>query len=83
MQFSSGLIVVWCYHFHPHTDHYTGKQLSPQALTCLHVMLWDRACKYFEVLYVKNNSQFTFFHYVIVSTVELWILNVGIRTHLH
>ncbi|CAG09799.1 unnamed protein product, partial [Tetraodon nigroviridis] len=30
------------------TDHYTGKQLSPQALTCLHVMLWDKACKYFE-----------------------------------
>uniref|UniRef100_A0A3Q3VUP4 Protein ZIP4 homolog n=1 Tax=Mola mola TaxID=94237 RepID=A0A3Q3VUP4_MOLML len=28
--------------------HYTGKQLSPQALTCLHVMLWDKASKHFE-----------------------------------
>ncbi|XP_027135583.1 testis-expressed protein 11 isoform X2 [Larimichthys crocea] len=30
------------------TGHYTGKQLSPQALTCLHVMLWDQASKHFE-----------------------------------
>ncbi|KAG8003937.1 Testis-expressed protein 11, partial [Nibea albiflora] len=28
--------------------HYTGKQLTPQALTCLHVMLWDQASKHFE-----------------------------------
>lgn len=49
MRVCSGLIVVYCCHSHPHTDHYTGKQLSPQALTCLHVMLWDKACQYFEV----------------------------------
>ncbi|TKS72229.1 Testis-expressed protein 11 [Collichthys lucidus] len=30
------------------TGHYTGKQLSPQALTRLHVMLWDQASKHFE-----------------------------------
>ncbi|XP_054453956.1 testis-expressed protein 11 [Anoplopoma fimbria] len=30
------------------TGHYTGKQLSPQALTSLHVMLWDKASKHFE-----------------------------------
>uniref|UniRef100_A0A671ULS0 Protein ZIP4 homolog n=1 Tax=Sparus aurata TaxID=8175 RepID=A0A671ULS0_SPAAU len=30
------------------TGHYTGKQLTPQALTCLHVMLWDKASKHFE-----------------------------------
>ncbi|XP_068182073.1 testis-expressed protein 11 [Antennarius striatus] len=27
---------------------YAGKQLSPQALTCLHAILWDKAHKYFE-----------------------------------
>ncbi|XP_076594984.1 testis-expressed protein 11 [Chaetodon auriga] len=30
------------------TGHYTGKQLTPQALTSLHVILWDKASKYFE-----------------------------------
>ncbi|XP_075337763.1 testis-expressed protein 11 isoform X2 [Odontesthes bonariensis] len=30
------------------TGHYTGKQLAPQALTSLHVMLWDQASKHFE-----------------------------------
>ncbi|KAM7417453.1 hypothetical protein PAMA_017210 [Pampus argenteus] len=29
-------------------NHYTGKQLSPQALTRLHAMLWDKASKHFE-----------------------------------
>uniref|UniRef100_A0A3Q2ZZJ6 Protein ZIP4 homolog n=1 Tax=Kryptolebias marmoratus TaxID=37003 RepID=A0A3Q2ZZJ6_KRYMA len=28
--------------------HYTGKQLAPQALTSLHVMLWDQGSKDFE-----------------------------------
>lgn len=31
------------------TGHYTGRQLSPQALAHLHVILWDQACKDFEV----------------------------------
>ncbi len=35
--------------FYTHTGHYTGKQLTPQALTSLHVMLWDKASKHFEV----------------------------------
>ncbi|KAM4732059.1 testis-expressed protein 11 [Anableps anableps] len=30
------------------TGHYTGKQLAPDALTSLHVMLWDQASKQFE-----------------------------------
>ncbi|XP_047441653.1 testis-expressed protein 11 isoform X2 [Mugil cephalus] len=30
------------------TGHYAGKQLSPQALTSLHVILWDKASKHFE-----------------------------------
>ncbi|XP_067374256.1 testis-expressed protein 11 [Channa argus] len=30
------------------TGHYTGKQLTPQALKTLHVMLWDKASKHFE-----------------------------------
>ncbi|KAI3351644.1 hypothetical protein L3Q82_020470 [Scortum barcoo] len=30
------------------TGHHTGKQLTPQALTSLHVMLWDKASKHFE-----------------------------------
>uniref|UniRef100_UPI0037E95F5D testis-expressed protein 11 n=1 Tax=Semicossyphus pulcher TaxID=241346 RepID=UPI0037E95F5D len=30
------------------TGHYTGKQLTPQALTSLHIMLWDKASKHFE-----------------------------------
>uniref|UniRef100_A0A3Q4I5G0 Protein ZIP4 homolog n=1 Tax=Neolamprologus brichardi TaxID=32507 RepID=A0A3Q4I5G0_NEOBR len=30
------------------TGHCTGKQLTPQALTSLHVLLWDKASKYFE-----------------------------------
>ncbi|XP_017263704.1 testis-expressed protein 11 [Kryptolebias marmoratus] len=30
------------------TGHYTGKQLAPQALTSLHVMLWDQGSKDFE-----------------------------------
>uniref|UniRef100_A0A3P8SHN8 Protein ZIP4 homolog n=1 Tax=Amphiprion percula TaxID=161767 RepID=A0A3P8SHN8_AMPPE len=30
------------------TGHYTGKQLTPQALTTLHVMLWDKAANHFE-----------------------------------
>ncbi|XP_010784460.1 testis-expressed sequence 11 protein [Notothenia coriiceps] len=36
------------------TGHYTGKQLTPQALTRLHVMLWDKASKHFEA---KNYSE--------------------------
>ncbi|XP_034739537.1 testis-expressed protein 11 isoform X1 [Etheostoma cragini] len=36
------------------TGHYTGKQLTPQALTRLHVMLWDKASKYFEA---KNYAE--------------------------
>uniref|UniRef100_A0A3B4YEZ3 Protein ZIP4 homolog n=1 Tax=Seriola lalandi dorsalis TaxID=1841481 RepID=A0A3B4YEZ3_SERLL len=34
--------------------HYTGKQLTPQALTSLHVMLWDKASKHFEA---RNYSE--------------------------
>uniref|UniRef100_A0A3P9BC52 Protein ZIP4 homolog n=1 Tax=Maylandia zebra TaxID=106582 RepID=A0A3P9BC52_9CICH len=30
------------------TGHCTGKQLTTQALTSLHVLLWDKASKYFE-----------------------------------
>ncbi|XP_054887007.1 testis-expressed protein 11-like isoform X1 [Poeciliopsis prolifica] len=30
------------------TGHYSGKQLTPDALTSLHVILWDRASKHFE-----------------------------------
>ncbi|NXL45666.1 TEX11 protein, partial [Podilymbus podiceps] len=29
-------------------DHYTGKQLLPEALNQLHIMLWDRAAKHYE-----------------------------------
>ncbi|KAM6952207.1 testis-expressed protein 11 [Lycodopsis pacificus] len=36
------------------TGHYTGKQLSPQALTSLHVMLWDKASNHFEA---RNYSE--------------------------
>ncbi|XP_071773210.2 testis-expressed protein 11 [Centroberyx gerrardi] len=36
------------------TGHYTGKQLTPQALTRLHLMLWDEASKHFEA---KNYSE--------------------------
>ncbi|KAM3867286.1 LOW QUALITY PROTEIN: testis-expressed protein 11 [Diretmus argenteus] len=36
------------------TGHYTGKQLTPQVLTRLHLMLWDKASKHFEV---KNYSE--------------------------
>ncbi|XP_029586102.1 testis-expressed protein 11 isoform X2 [Salmo trutta] len=36
------------------TGHYTGKQLSPQTLTCLHLLLWDKASKNFET---KNFSE--------------------------
>ncbi|XP_059202735.1 testis-expressed protein 11 isoform X2 [Centropristis striata] len=36
------------------TGHYTGKQLTPQALTRLHVILWDKASKHFEA---KNYSE--------------------------
>uniref|UniRef100_A0A8C2ZEZ7 Protein ZIP4 homolog n=1 Tax=Cyclopterus lumpus TaxID=8103 RepID=A0A8C2ZEZ7_CYCLU len=36
------------------TGHYTGKQLSPQALTSLHVMLWDKASIHFEA---RNYSE--------------------------
>ncbi|NWV23260.1 TEX11 protein, partial [Origma solitaria] len=28
--------------------HYTGKQLLPEALNQLHIILWDRAAKYYE-----------------------------------
>uniref|UniRef100_A0A672T741 Protein ZIP4 homolog n=1 Tax=Sinocyclocheilus grahami TaxID=75366 RepID=A0A672T741_SINGR len=31
------------------TGHYTGKQLAPQTLSSLHLLLWDRASKNFEV----------------------------------
>ncbi|PWA18664.1 hypothetical protein CCH79_00005643 [Gambusia affinis] len=30
------------------TGHYSGKQLTPVALTSLHVILWDQASKHFE-----------------------------------
>ncbi|KAM4697223.1 testis-expressed protein 11 [Rhinophrynus dorsalis] len=30
------------------TDHYTGKQLSPESLNHLHIILWDCAAKCFE-----------------------------------
>ncbi|XP_056294732.1 testis-expressed protein 11 [Pseudoliparis swirei] len=36
------------------TGHYTGKQLSPLALTSLHVMLWDKAATHFEA---RNYSE--------------------------
>ncbi|KAM4621900.1 testis-expressed protein 11 [Polymixia lowei] len=36
------------------TGHYTGKQLTPQALTSLHLLLWDKAAKHFEA---KNYSE--------------------------
>ncbi|KAM6953170.1 testis-expressed protein 11 [Aplochiton taeniatus] len=36
------------------TGHYTGKQLTPQTLTCLHLLLWDKASKHFEA---KNYSE--------------------------
>lgn len=29
--------------------HYTGKQLLPEALNQLHIILWDRAAKHYEV----------------------------------
>ncbi|XP_009708642.1 PREDICTED: testis-expressed sequence 11 protein, partial [Cariama cristata] len=29
-------------------DHYTGKQLLPEALNRLHIILWDRAAKHYE-----------------------------------
>uniref|UniRef100_A0A8D0G493 Protein ZIP4 homolog n=1 Tax=Sphenodon punctatus TaxID=8508 RepID=A0A8D0G493_SPHPU len=31
------------------TGHYKGKQLSPETLTRLHILLWDRAAKSYEV----------------------------------
>ncbi|XP_062915886.1 testis-expressed protein 11 [Mobula hypostoma] len=31
------------------TGHYTGKRLSPEILTRFHIVLWERAAKYFEV----------------------------------
>ncbi|KAJ0049869.1 hypothetical protein NL108_005144, partial [Boleophthalmus pectinirostris] len=31
------------------TRHYTSNQLTPQALSTLHVLLWDKAAKHFEV----------------------------------
>ncbi|KAK3535745.1 hypothetical protein QTP70_020982, partial [Hemibagrus guttatus] len=31
------------------TGHYTGRQLSPQNLTSLHLLLWDKAAKSIEV----------------------------------
>ncbi|RXM91793.1 Testis-expressed sequence 11 protein [Acipenser ruthenus] len=36
------------------TGHYTGKQLSPEALNHLHLLLWDRAAKNFEA---RNYSE--------------------------
>ncbi|XP_066571221.1 testis-expressed protein 11 [Amia ocellicauda] len=36
------------------TGHYTGKQLSPQILGHLHLLLWDRASKNFEA---RNYSE--------------------------
>ncbi|XP_030000907.1 testis-expressed protein 11 [Sphaeramia orbicularis] len=36
------------------TGHYTGKQLTPQALSRLHVLLWDKASRHFET---KNYSE--------------------------
>ncbi|XP_056327837.1 testis-expressed protein 11 [Danio aesculapii] len=36
------------------TGHYTGKQLAPQTLSSLHLLLWDRASKNFEA---KNFSE--------------------------
>ncbi|XP_011478279.2 testis-expressed protein 11 isoform X3 [Oryzias latipes] len=30
------------------TGHYTGKQLAPEALTSLHIILWDQASKHYE-----------------------------------
>lgn len=36
------------------TGHYTGKQLTLQALSTLHVLLWDKASKHFEA---KNYSE--------------------------
>ncbi|KAF7228483.1 testis-expressed protein 11 isoform X1 [Nothobranchius furzeri] len=30
------------------TGHYTGKQLAPEALSCLHVLLWDQGSKHYE-----------------------------------
>ena len=31
------------------SGHYTGKQLLPEALNQLHIIMWDRAAKHYEV----------------------------------
>ncbi|XP_048087587.1 testis-expressed protein 11 isoform X1 [Alosa alosa] len=36
------------------TGHYTGQPLTPQTLTTLHLLLWDRAFKHFEA---KNYTE--------------------------
>ena len=44
--YGSALVLTILY---THTGHYTGKQLTPEALTTLHVILWDKASEHFEV----------------------------------
>ncbi|XP_034453005.1 testis-expressed protein 11 isoform X4 [Hippoglossus hippoglossus] len=39
---------------HIRGGHYTGKQLTPEALTTLHVILWDKASEHFEA---RNYSE--------------------------
>ena len=39
----------WIVLFSPVLGHYTGKPLTPQSLVSLHLLLWDKAAKYFEV----------------------------------
>ena len=51
----------------PVLGHYTGKPLTPQSLVSLHLLLWDKAGKHFEVNWTG------------LSTFKLSILNSQLR----
>uniref|UniRef100_A0A672HE23 Protein ZIP4 homolog n=1 Tax=Salarias fasciatus TaxID=181472 RepID=A0A672HE23_SALFA len=45
------------------TGHYTGKQLTPQALGNLHTILWDKASKHFEVSAQNHSEALQWYNY--------------------
>ncbi len=77
--------ILNCVFNHFLLGHYTGKQLAAQlTLSSLHLLLWDRASKNFEVLhqfYVFNKYFKTIFRNAI-NTLDWIIIQLQIRVLL-
>ncbi len=79
--------ILNCVFNHFLLGHYTGKQLAAQTLSSLHLLLWDRASKNFEVLHQFNvfNKYFkTIFRNAINTFIQvIRVLLPSLETFYH